>query len=198
MKRRLGYLSHVFLCFIIIITLNSCDKIFLRLTGNYKTPREQDSISIFKYVKSHNAYYDQLYVFKSKIEYRDFFREHTELPGNLIFDSEKRLLHASTGTDCPWSAYYSLIDSSAIIQSIKFLPDSVISYTESLDYIIEKLKPLDIDRLDEPYNYYIISVWAKFTPKFTRKTFKDLYRFKNIPNKRICVILVNADIQKGW
>jgi hypothetical protein len=198
MKRLLIYLLVLFFCLIINVLLTSCDKFLLRITGNYKTPKEQDSLSVLNFVKHSQACYDQLFVFKSKFDYQSFFREHPELPGNLIFDSEKRLLHPSNGTTCPWAAYYSLIDSSSIIRSIEFLPDSIISERESLGYVLNRLKPVEIKVNDEPYDYYLITVWAKFTPKFTKETFKELYRFKSAPNKRICVILVDADIQKEW
>ena len=124
--------------------------------------------------------------------------EHPSLPGNFILNAKKILLHPSTGTDCPWIVMWSLIDSSTVVQSVKFDPDSIQSEKETLDYLLSKTKPLKLKNTDEDYDYYFVCVWAIFTPKLTRDSFKELYRFKNNQNKKICVILINADIQKEW
>ena len=179
---------------IMIIVLASC-KMAASALGYYKKPRYETKTSIIAYAQKHNAKYDLLYITKSIYSFNTIGQKYGGIPATLIFDKRGRLLSVNQGSDCPWKtldAIKSLVDSNnnAHIIVQKQTLDSVLTYTQ--------LIAGNENTLPSNYDYTIVYIWAKYSPKLTRQLFSSINQITTNTKRNIRLLSIDNDLQASW
>jgi len=168
--------------------LSSCTFFFMKVTGNIRNPKLENSTSIIKCCKKWKDPYDLLWVPNSKKNFNEIVRKYDEVPMILIFDKNFSLLNNVEGKDCTWKL-------------ISYFNDSLIpKYKNNVDssyfFVQRKCKEIDKKMLSMDNDYTIVYIWAKYGPKLSKSLFASLTEVKQKYKSRVRLISLNKDWQK--
>jgi hypothetical protein len=175
---------------IILYKSQHLSKLILSITGNYKSPKIESSSSIKDFISENNSKYDRLYVAQNenaRVELQKY--GVSGIPTVQIYDNRKYLLTMATDSHCDWALTYFFKDSSNQLVT----QDSVI-----YPFVIERLTPVDLKSDQDTFDFYVITYWAKFIPKLTKRLFHQTNMLKDSMEERICFISVSLDDQDSW
>lgn len=171
-----------------LFTLNSCTMMLLKISGNIKNPKLEDSKTIKKYCKKMKDPFDILWMADSKENFDRILVKYPGAPEVLIYDKNFEVLQNAHGEECQKMLMNFFIDST--VYNYKKVYDS--SYT----FIKEKISVVEQYEVKKDYDYVIVYSWFKWTPKLNKRLFKKLTAIKKT-NDNICLISLNKDWQKG-
>ncbi|MBS1689604.1 MAG: hypothetical protein JSS96_12830 [Bacteroidetes bacterium] len=182
--------------FLITCFLASCAKIYLRVTGNYKTPKQEDAASLKTYCSKYHAQYDLLFTPKSNTDFILLLKKFPNIPTTLIYDNEGNLVAINSGSSCPWQTlqkFKALNDSSKNLISV----DKSNNFSDILSYI--RCTDGDSSLLNSStYDYLMVYTWAKFTPKLSKAMFTTATDVKQAAHFKVKIVAIDMDEQKGW
>jgi hypothetical protein len=163
----------------------------LRITGEYKSPQREDSLSILTYCRDRQVNYDELWRIKSEESFIMLQKEgRLGVPDVFVFNNKKNPVTNEVNTQCNWSK----------IDLIFNTNDTIIEIGDSTDFyrVIEHFILVDAQTNLETPDYYIFSNWAKFFPKMSNSVFETINRQKKQSGLTVKHILLNIDYQKDW
>src|SRR4030095_2645762 len=163
----------------------------LRILGHYKTPRIETPVSIKEYVETHNLYYDKLYSVSSMNAFIELGQSGIHgVPTIQIFNKKKALLRMASENKCTWALadYFKNGHSNEMIAQD----------TTTFAFVLDRLTPIDIKSVQDTFDFYIISYWAKYIPKLTHHLFEQTNSMKSSMTEKICYIYVTLDEQENW
>jgi len=181
--------------FLIVFFISDC-KPALKLTGNYKSPKKENAISIKNYCSRNDVKYDLLFCAKSESDYKAFLKMYNAIPTTLIYNHAGDLVSVNSGSDCPWQT----------LQKFKELNDSnktavTIIKGNNISGILSHLHCIDgnsTSLANYDYDYLFVYTWAKFIPKLSKDMFAASKDVKSNAHFRVKVISVNLDLQDTW
>ena len=179
-----------------IIFLISACKPVLKMSGNYKSPKKENPISIKNYCSRNDVKYDLMFCAKSESDYKAFLKMYNAIPTTLIYNRAGDLVSVNSGSDCPWQT----------LQKFKELNDSnkatvVIIKDRNISGILSHLHCIDGDSTslsNNDYDYLFVYTWAKFIPKLSKGMFAASKDVKSNAHFRVKVIAVDLDLQDTW
>jgi hypothetical protein len=166
-------------------------KIILRFMGYYATPKYVTDSEILTKVHQENIYYDNLYRLENYTAYGDFIeRKMISVPFVQIYDKHKKLLTLASGNECRWALmnFFSKEDSLALIAG-----DS-----QMYDYVMERLKPIDVKLSQDTFDYYVLAGWANYVPKLSAGLFTQTNKMKQTLHNKVRLNYINFDLQREW
>ncbi|KAF0204039.1 MAG: hypothetical protein FD170_728 [Bacteroidetes bacterium] len=178
----------------LLLAMQSCSpmtKMILKISGEYKNPQIEDSLSVLTYCKEKQVNYDQLWMIKSKENYKVLAKDGgLGVPDVLIFNNKKNPVTNEIQTECSWALAGIVYDTNAIIIETG---DSTLFYKIMDNFVLVDDRTL----IDSP-DFYIIGKWAKFLPKLSHSLFETINEQKASSNIKVKHILLNVDYQKDW
>ena len=175
---------------VILYKTQTLTKLILSIAGHYKSPQIESPSSIKEFISHNNSDYDRLYVVhneNARAELQTY--GVTGVPTVQIYDRNKHLLTMASDSHCDWALTYFFKDSS-----------QQMSAKDSLTYplVLERLSPVDLRSDKDTFDYYIITYWAKFLPKLTKRLFEQTNMLKDSMEEKICFMSVSIDDQESW
>jgi len=196
LKHMIEKTKNLFVLFLTACLLSSCAKIYLRLTGNYKTPKQEDAASLKKYCNKYNAQYDLLFTCNSAADFKTLMKRYPSLPTTLIYDKKGNLVAVNSGSSCPWltlQKFKALNDSNKNMISV----DRSNNFSDILPYI--RCADGDSNMLSSKiYDYLMVYTWAKFAPKLSKSMFTTATEVRQAAHYKVKIVAIDMDEQKGW
>jgi hypothetical protein len=112
------------------------------------------------------------------------------VPTVQIFDRNQRLLRMAEQSECTWvlSNYFKEGHGK----------DMIVSDSTTYPYVMERVIPVDLKTTNDTFEYYVISYWAKYLPKFSKQLFDVTNNMKKSMKDNICFVYVSMDQQENW
>ncbi|MES2679927.1 MAG: hypothetical protein V4635_08590 [Bacteroidota bacterium] len=169
--------------------LIACAMMALKLSGNIKNPKLEDSQSIIRYSKKMYDPYDYLWLPDTKIHFDEMLTRYPGIPEVLIYDKNFTVLKNAHGEHCQKMliAFFS--------DSLKYQYNKVMD--SSYFFLKNKSRVIASTSVSTNYDYTIIYSWVKWTPKLTKDIFERLAAIKKSNKYKVCFISLNKDWQKG-
>jgi hypothetical protein len=172
-----------------VVLFSSCGLFLAKLTGNIKNPKLENGKTIKLYSEKYKDPYDLLWMADSKLHFEEIIQRFTSIPEVLIYDRNFAVLQNAHGEECK-KLLISFFTDSLAHEYIK-INDS------SFKFIKARTKVVDYKATSANYDYTIIYLWTKWTPKFSKDIFERLAKIKNNGKYNICFISLNKDWQEG-
>ena len=166
-------------------------KMYLRISGYYKTPQFESRQSILAQVKSSNLQYDRLYRLKNIFAYEDLSkRKMMHVPFVYIYNRDKNMLSVASGNECSWTLmnFFDTMDTTKLKAG-----DS-----EIYNFITERLDPIDIKSDMDTFDYYVHAGWANYLPKLSNALFKQTNEIMETHQGKVCLSYIDLDHQEEW
>jgi len=176
--------------FVILYKTDKLSKLVLSIMGHYKSPQIESLSSIKDFISQNNSKYDRLYVVNNEIarsELQNF--GVSSVPTVQIYDKRKHLLTVASDSHCDWALTYFFRDS---------MQQMIVKDTMTYSQVLERLTPLDLKSDQDTFDFYVITYWAKFLPKLTKRLFDQTNMLKDSMDERICFMSVSIDDQDSW
>jgi len=164
-------------------------KTMLRFSGNYKTPQYEEAADIISYCDRAGVDYNELWMAKNE-DSQKFLSENfiLTIPRVLVFDKRKSNITVEEGKGCVGTMMYFLNDTT--IKQIN-TNDTLLYYR-----ILENCKVLKVKSDTAQADYYVISTWTKYLPKFAEDLFNKVNDQKASGKTNASYILLNMDFPK--
>ena len=166
-------------------------KLILKMAGSYVPPEYETDSTILRVMEEHKVSFDRLFKLSDYTSMRELQEQKLfTLPFIQIYDEDKRLMKAASGSECSWALmnYFNQQDSTQLV-----------AYDSTMyDQMMKLIIPVSILAPKDTFDYYVLAGWANFSPKFAHELFKETNKIKQKLNGEVCINYINLDFQEGW
>jgi hypothetical protein len=190
------------LCFLLLLGLGSCGKLYLRMKYDVRSFKPRSTTELLAYLEKHAIQYDRLYrisetafELQSASSYKPDWKEGLRPVQMRAFDS--------TGTMImQWAICEGFLDSMNTLQSFPpvnmgpFLPRSLAD--DLLQYADQSGNVPDTSDLP-PHDLCLVVYWSRALGELSLGSVRPVMEYRQrYPEKRIIVLLVSMDPERGW
>ena len=166
-------------------------KIYLRLSGDYVSPRYERRSDIVNNFAEENIVYDRLYSFKEEKAMTSFSEKGLfSIPFIQIYDRDKDLLSMVSGEQCSWKLLSSVLHSDSL--------QVAVADTGMYNTVMQYISPLDIKADTDTFQYYVFAGWVNYLPKMKENLFLQTKAIKDSLQNNVCLSYINLDMLEGW
>lgn len=171
--------------------VQNISSLFLKLTGNYTSPKYENKDDIVNDVNAQEVIYERLYTFKDHQSMISFGEKGLfQVPFIQVYNEDKKLMSMVSGEKCKWNLIKSLIDTDTTKLEA--------TDTGMYDIVMQHISPLDVKIDRDTFKYYVFAGWANYLPKMKNNLFVQTRAIKDSLKHNVCMSYINLDMLQGW